>query len=87
MLRRVAVFCRPLRPVLLLVSFPHLQSPVTGVLGLCWLWRVPFVRQRVPVVGTLRLCWLLRESFDGFSYSLTSALRSSTTCLTAFPCP
>ena len=45
MLRRVAVFCRPLRPVLLLVSFPRSRSPVVGVPGLCWLWRdVPFVR-------------------------------------------
>ena len=35
MLRRVAAFCRPLRPVLLLVSFPHSRSPVVGVLGLC----------------------------------------------------
>ena len=37
MLRRVAVFCRPLRPVLLLVSFPRSRSPVVGVLGLCWM--------------------------------------------------
>ena len=35
MLRWVAVFCRPLRPVLLLVSFPRSRSPVVGVLGLC----------------------------------------------------
>ena len=35
MLRRVAVFCRPLRPVLLLVSFPRSRSPVFGVPGLC----------------------------------------------------
>ena len=35
MLHRVATFCRPLRPVLLLVSFPRSQSPVVGVLGLC----------------------------------------------------
>ena len=35
MLRRVAAFCRPLRPVLLLVSFPRSLSPVVGVLGLC----------------------------------------------------
>ena len=33
MLRRVAAFCRPLQPVLLLVSFPRLQRPVVGVLG------------------------------------------------------
>ena len=26
--------------VLLLVSFPRSQSPVVGVPGLCWLWRV-----------------------------------------------
>ena len=35
MLRRVAAFCRPLRPVLLLVSFPRSRSPVVGALGLC----------------------------------------------------
>ena len=35
MLHRVAAFCRPLRPVLLLVSFPCSWSPVVGVLGLC----------------------------------------------------
>ena len=35
MLRRVAAFCGPLRPVLLLVSFPRLRSPVVGVPGLC----------------------------------------------------
>ena len=35
MLRLVAAFCRPLRPVLLLVSFPRSRSPVVGVLGLC----------------------------------------------------
>ena len=52
MLRRVAAFCRPLRPVLPLVSFPRSRSPVVGVLGLCWMWRdVPFARQRRPVVG------------------------------------
>ena len=43
-LRWVAAFCQPLRPVLLLVSFPRSRSPVVGVLGLCWMWRdVPFV--------------------------------------------
>ena len=47
MLRRVAAFCRPLRPALLLVSFPRSRSPVVGVLGLCWMWHgVPFARQR-----------------------------------------
>ena len=35
MLRRVAAFCRPLRPVLLLVSFLRSRSPVDGVWGLC----------------------------------------------------
>ena len=53
-LRRVAAFCRPLRPVLLLGSFPRSQSPVVGVPGLCWMWQdVPFARQRRPVVGVL----------------------------------
>ena len=67
MLRRVAAFCRPLRPVLLLVSFPRSQSPVVGVLGLCWMWQnVPFARQRRPIVGVLRMCWLLPGSFDCF---------------------
>ena len=52
MLRRVTAFCRPLRPVLLLVSFPRSRGPVVGVLGRCWMWRdVPFVCQRRPVVG------------------------------------
>ena len=41
----ISAFCRPLQPVLLLVSFPHSRSPVVGVPGLCWMWRdVPFVR-------------------------------------------
>ena len=54
MLRRVAAFCRPLRPVLLLVSLPRLRSPVVGVPGLCWMWQdVPFARQRRPVVGVV----------------------------------
>ena len=35
MLRRVAAFCGPLRPVLLLVSFPRPRSPGVGVPGLC----------------------------------------------------
>ena len=51
MLRRGAAFCRPLRPVLLLVSFPRSRSPVVGVPGLCGMWRVPFARSRRPVVG------------------------------------
>ena len=33
MLRRVAAFCRPLRPVLLLVSFPRSRSPVVWCAG------------------------------------------------------
>ena len=41
MLRRVAAFCRPLRPVLPLVSFPRSRSPVVGVPGLCWLLSPP----------------------------------------------
>ena len=44
MLRRVAAFCRPLRPVLLLVSFPRSRSPAVGVPGLCWSRRGSFVR-------------------------------------------
>ena len=65
MLHRVAAFCRPLRPVLLLGSFPRSRSPVVGVPGLCWMWQdVPFARQRRPVVGVVGLCWLSRGSFD-----------------------
>ena len=67
MLRRVVAFCRPLRLVLLLLSFPCSRSPMVGVLGLCWMWRdVPFARQRRPVVDVLGLWWLLRGSFDCF---------------------
>ena len=67
MLRRVAAFCRPLRPVLPLVSFPRSRSPVVGVPGLCWMWRdVPFACQRRPIIGVLRMCWLLPGSFDCF---------------------
>ena len=62
MLRRVAAFCRLLRPVLLLVSLPRSRSPAVGVPGLCWLRRVPFVRQRCPIAGVPRLCWLVRGS-------------------------
>ena len=35
MLRQIAAFCRPLRPVLQLVLFPRSRSPVVGVLALC----------------------------------------------------
>ena len=65
MLRRVAAFCWPLRPVLLLVSFPRSRSPVVGVLGLCWMWRdVPFAHQRRPVVGVLGVVLVVAGSFD-----------------------
>ena len=48
-LRRVAAFYRPLRPVFLLVSFPRSWSPVVGMPWLCWLWHgVPFARQCMP---------------------------------------
>ena len=54
MLRRVAALCRPLRPVLLLASFPRSRGLVVGVLGLCCMWRdVPFARQQRPIVGVL----------------------------------
>ena len=87
MLRQVAAFCWPLRPVLLLVSFPHSRGPVVGVPGLCGMWRdVPFARQQRPVVGILGLCWLLWGSLDCFCCPHTSVLRPSTTCLAVFPC-
>ena len=38
-LRRVAAFYRPLRPMFLLVSFSRQWSPVVCALGLCWLLR------------------------------------------------
>ena len=47
-LRRVVAFCQPLRPVLLLLSFPRSRSPVVGVPGLFWLRRVPFVEVPPP---------------------------------------
>ena len=87
MLRRVAAFCRPLRPVLLLVSFPRSRSPVVGVLGLWWMWRdVPFACQRRPIVGVLRMCWLLPGSFDCFCCPHTSVHRPSIACLAVFLC-
>ena len=52
MLRRVAAFCRPLRPVLLLVSFPRSLSPVVGVPGLCWIpfpVRLLFLTPQLPL--------------------------------------
>ena len=51
MLRWVAAFCRPLRPVLLLVSFPRSRSPVVGVLGLCWMWH----GESPPLFPSLRI--------------------------------
>ena len=44
-LRRVTAFCRPLRPVLLLVSFPRSRSPVVGVPELWWLRRMPTLQE------------------------------------------
>ena len=68
MLRRVAAFCRPLRPVLLLVSFPRSRSPVVGVLGLCWMWYgVLFARQRRPIVGVLRCAGCCRGRLTVFA--------------------
>ena len=85
MLRWVAAFCRPLRPVLLLVSFPRSRSPVVGVLGLCWMWGdVPFARQRRPIIGVLRMCWLLQGSFDCFCGPRASVHRLSIACLAVF---
>ena len=87
MLRRVATFCRPLWPVLLLVSFPLSRSPVVGVLGLCWMRHgVPFACQRRPIVGVLRMCWLLSGSFDCFCCPHTSVHRPSIACLAVFLC-
>ena len=54
MLHRVVAFCRPLWPVLLLVSFPRLCSQVVGVRGLL----VSFAHLRSLVVGVLGLCWM-----------------------------
>ena len=87
MLRRVAALCRPLRPVLLLVSFPHSRSPVVGVPGLCWMWHgVPFARQRRPIIGVLRMRWLLPGSFDCFCCPRASVHRPSIACLAVFLC-
>ena len=67
-LRRVAAFCRPLRPVLLLVSFPRSRSPVVGVLGLCWLLRghlTVFAVHTPPLSGCPQpasLCFRVREA-------------------------
>ena len=86
MLCRVAAFCRPLQPVLLLVSFPRSRSPAVGVPGLFWMWQdVPFARQRRPVVGVLRMCWLLLGSFD-CRCPRASVHRPSIACLAVFLC-
>ena len=83
MLRRVAAFCWLLRPVLLLVLFPRLRSPVVGVPGLCGMWHgVPFARQRRPIIGVLRMCWL----FDCFCCPRASVHRPSVACLAVFLC-
>ena len=70
MLRRVAAFCRPLRPVLPLVSFPRSRSPVVGVPGLCWLWRdVPFAPPpplRRGRASEVRDCMWRRGGVRGF---------------------
>ena len=90
MLRRVAAFCRPLRPVLLLVSFPRSRSPVVGVPGLCWMWRdVPFACQRRPVVGVLGLCWLLRVRVNPppSAASTTASTTASSTPPPVLPLP
>ena len=86
MLRRVAAFCRPLRPVLLLVSFPRSRSPGVGLLGMCWMWQyVPFARQRRPIIDVLRMCWLLPGSFDCFCCPRASVHMPSVACLAASP--
>ena len=80
-------FCRPLRPVLLLVSFLCSRSPVVGMLGLCWMWHgVPFARQRRPIVCVLKMCWLLPGSFDCFCCPHASVHRPSIACLAVFLC-
>ena len=84
MLRRVAAFCRPLRPVLLLVSFPRSWRPVVGVPGLCWMWHgVPFARQWRPAVGVLRLCRLLPGSLDCFCRLCPQAVHNLPRCVSA----
>ena len=81
MLRWGAAFCRSLRPVLLMVSFPRSRSPVVGVLGLCWMWYgVPFARQQRPIIGVLGMCWLLPGSFDCFCCPRASVHRASIAC-------
>ena len=87
MLRRVAAFCRPLRPVLLPVLFLRSRSPVVGVPGLCCMWHgVLFAHQWRPVVGVLRLCWLLPGSLDCLCCPCASVHGLSITCLAVFPC-
>ena len=54
MLRRVAAFCRPLRPMLPLVLFPRERGPVVGVPGLCWRLRGPFDGCCCPLPSAFR---------------------------------
>ena len=49
MLHWVAAFCQPLRPVYLLVSVLHWQSPVVGILGLYWLLQRSFLSRFCPL--------------------------------------
>ena len=53
MLRQVAAFCRPLRPVLLLVSFPRSRSPVVPPppmrkLQQCLAFQMQYIRRHLP---------------------------------------
>ena len=70
--RRVAAFCRPLRPVLLLVSFPRSWGPVVGVLGLCITPPPPprgIAAQRLTHSGPAK------TTADGEAHSLTPRTR------------
>ena len=48
-MRRVAAFCLPLRPVFPLVLFSRWRSAVVGVLGLCRLLRGSFLGRSCPL--------------------------------------
>ena len=60
-LRRVAAFCQPLRPVLLLVSFPRSRSPVGWCAGAvldvagCAVCALAAPSSSLLVVGSVRL--------------------------------
>ena len=94
MLRRVAAFCRPLRPVLLLVSFPRSRSPAVGVPGLCWMWRdVPFARQQRPIIGVLGVVLVvappppLNYSYKcPWGWALGVAITAGSVCRWVLPC-